>query len=114
MQSALILGQFVVLRFIVAPAIAYCVYRICETKSIWTAISDMTLILVYYMWIRRGATHKNEPWLSDNARPINLVVAVGLCCAYFLGRLPSMHSIPERVSELFGSSGNSFLISLIF
>lgn len=27
MQSALILGQFVVLRFIVAPAIAYCVYR---------------------------------------------------------------------------------------
>jgi len=67
MQSALILGQFVVLRFIVAPAIAYCVYRICETKSIWTAISDMTLILVYYMWIRRGATHKNEPWLSDFA-----------------------------------------------
>ena len=114
MQSALILGQFVVLRFIVAPAIAYCVYRICETKSIWTAISDMTLILVYYMWIRRGATHKNEPWLSDNARPINLVVAVGLCCAYFLGRLPSMRSIPERVSELFGSSGNSFLISLYF
>lgn len=84
MQSALILGQFVVLRFIVAPAIAYCVYRICETKSIWTAISDMTLILVYYMWIRRGATHKNEPWLSDNARPINL----GCCCRTLLCVLP--------------------------